>query len=60
MGGIGQEQPADREVDDVLRSVHQQFEDEYGDKFESLKAVSYRKQIVAGWNYFIKVSKSII
>lgn len=56
VGGVGDEKPADDAVREVLQRVHSQVEKKVGKSFESLKPIGYRTQVVAGMNYFIKVS----
>lgn len=56
LGGLHDEKPTDDEVRKVVSSVHSQLEDAAKQKYVSVEPISYRKQIVAGANYFIKVS----
>lgn len=53
---MGDEKPADDAVRDVLKRVHSQVEKKVGKTYESLNPIGYRTQVVAGMNYFIKVS----
>lgn len=56
LGGLHDEKPVDEEVRKVVTSVQGQFEREAKEKYKSLEPISYRKQIVAGANYFVRVS----
>ncbi|XP_055013554.1 uncharacterized protein LOC129410136 [Boleophthalmus pectinirostris] len=54
-GGIGKSQPADPEVQALCDSVKSEVEAQRGEKYETFKAISYKKQTVYGYNYFVKV-----
>ncbi|XP_055013555.1 uncharacterized protein LOC129410137 [Boleophthalmus pectinirostris] len=54
-GGIGESQPADPEVQALCDSVKSEVEAQRGEKYETFKAISYKKQTVYGYNYFVKV-----
>lgn len=59
LGGLHDEKPADEEVRKIVTSVQGQLEKEAKEKYKSLEPISYRKQIVAGANYFVKVSDNL-
>uniref|UniRef100_A0A8D2JST9 Cystatin-B n=1 Tax=Sciurus vulgaris TaxID=55149 RepID=A0A8D2JST9_SCIVU len=48
-------QPATAETQDIADQVKSQLEEKENQKFPVFKAVSYKSQVVAGTNYFIKV-----
>jgi cystatin-A/B len=55
-GGIGQSKPATPEVQSMVDSLKSQVSSHLGGKnLHSFKAVSYKTQVVAGTNYFVKV-----
>lgn len=54
-GGLHDEREADEKVERILNQMRREFEERSGQRFSELKALSYRKQTVAGNNYFIKV-----
>lgn len=60
VGGLHEEREADEEVRKVLSNIHKDFERMSDRRFKSLEPISYRKQIVAGANYFVKVSATAI
>mmetsp|Transcript_23339 Transcript_23339/g.65094 ORF Transcript_23339/g.65094 Transcript_23339/m.65094 type:complete len:202 (-) Transcript_23339:171-776(-) len=55
-GGLGDARPADELAQEVLSYVKDQVEAQYGAAISSLSAVSYKTQVVAGVNFFIKAS----
>ncbi|XP_055013132.1 uncharacterized protein LOC129410051 isoform X2 [Boleophthalmus pectinirostris] len=55
VGGIGESQPADPEVQAICDSVKRDVEEKRGEKYETFEAISYRTQVVAGTNYTVKV-----
>jgi len=56
VGGLGQAQEANDEIQQIVDQVKPQLaEHAPGHESKDLKAVSYRSQVVAGTNYFIKV-----
>ncbi|KAM7444169.1 hypothetical protein ABFA07_007214 [Porites harrisoni] len=54
-GELGPLKPADAEVQKICDQVKPQAEEMAGQVFEEFKAISYKTQVVAGKNYFIKV-----
>lgn len=55
-GGIEkQDKPADAEVQGLVDKVKSAITSKMNANFEVFEAVSYRTQVVAGVNYFIKV-----
>ncbi|KAF6040979.1 CSTB [Bugula neritina] len=55
VGGPSGVKEADAEIQDILDKTRTGFEDKAGVKFDEFTAISYRSQVVAGTNYFIKV-----
>lgn len=56
-GGLEGEQPADDEIRRVVASVLADLKDQYpGRSLVSIEPISYREQLVAGTNYFVRVS----
>nr|XP_058951946.1 cystatin-B-like [Pocillopora verrucosa] len=54
-GAPGQEMKANEEVQTIVNEVKSQAEAKAGTTFNEFKAISYRTQLVAGTNYFVKV-----
>lgn len=55
-GGLGQAKPADEEIQKLVDSVSDEIKSQSGGKdFAHLKAISYRSQVVAGTNFYVKV-----
>ncbi|XP_069929217.1 cystatin-B [Oryctolagus cuniculus] len=48
-------QPATAETQDIADQVKAQLEEKENCKFDVFKAMSFKSQVVAGTNYFIKV-----
>ncbi|EGW09152.1 cystatin-B [Cricetulus griseus] len=48
-------QPATAETQEISDTVKSQLEEKENQKFTVFKAVSFRQQVVAGINFFIKV-----
>ncbi|XP_029434315.1 cystatin-B-like [Rhinatrema bivittatum] len=55
VGGLGAEHLADAKTQALLDQVRPQYEAKDGKKPNCFKLISYKKQIVAGTNYFCKV-----
>lgn len=53
-GGLGREMDKDDEVTDVVKQIKPLLEAKTNTKYEYLEVVSYKTQIVAGKNYFVK------
>uniref|UniRef100_A0A7S4L5V6 Cystatin domain-containing protein n=1 Tax=Paramoeba aestuarina TaxID=180227 RepID=A0A7S4L5V6_9EUKA len=49
------EQPATKEIQELVDSVYEKVEDRLGREFNTYIAVSYQSQVVAGTNYHIKM-----
>lgn len=56
LGGLEDEQPADDEVRQVLASIENHVRSKFSAGFTKIEPLSYRTQVVAGKNYYIKVS----
>ncbi|KAL9641443.1 hypothetical protein ABK040_013369 [Willaertia magna] len=54
-GGLHNAQPADQEVQNVVDAVKGEVESKLNKKLNKFQAISYRSQVVAGMNYFVKV-----
>lgn len=54
-GGTGDVKEATEEIQQIVDSLKCEIQSKAGKEFETLKAVSYKSQVVAGTNYFIKV-----
>ncbi|XP_062964773.1 cystatin-B [Cynocephalus volans] len=54
-GAASATQPATAETQDIADQVRAQLEEKEKKKFPVFKAVSFKSQVVAGMNYFIKV-----
>ncbi|XP_008587686.1 PREDICTED: cystatin-B [Galeopterus variegatus] len=54
-GAASATQPATAETQDIADQVRAQLEEKEKKKFPIFKAVSFKSQVVAGMNYFIKV-----
>ncbi|XP_069801326.1 cystatin-A-like [Dendropsophus ebraccatus] len=56
LGGIGDEKPADSKIQGLCDKVKSEFEKKSGTNAAEFKAKKYASQVVAGTNYYIKVS----
>lgn len=56
VGGLDEERPVTNEVRKVLASVEHHLKKKLPDGYSELKPISYRTQLVAGRNYFVRVS----
>lgn len=54
-GGTSQLKQADKEVQQICDQIKEEAEKKAETKFPQFVAVSYKTQLVAGTNYFIKV-----
>ncbi|XP_062983447.1 leukocyte cysteine proteinase inhibitor 1-like [Elgaria multicarinata webbii] len=54
-GGLSDPDQVTSEVRDIANQVKSQLEEKANAKYSYFEAVSFRKQVVAGTNYFIKV-----
>ena len=59
VGGLGELQKATAETQMLINSVRQAAEDQAGQKFEEFKAISFKSQVVAGINFFVKVEVDV-
>lgn len=55
-GGLGAERTKDPEVEEAVKNVKHILEEKTNTKYDSLQILSYKPQLVAGMNYFVKVS----
>ena len=55
-GGLNTASDATPEVQELVDSLSHEIKAQTGAEFPHLKAVSYRTQVVAGTNYFVKVN----
>lgn len=55
LGGPSETRQADAETQKIADQVKPQLEEKENRKYPVFKAVSYKTQVVAGINYFIKV-----
>lgn len=58
VGGLGSIRENDDEIAEVVKQIKPEFETRSDKKFESIEVISYKRQTVAGTNYFVKVSNS--
>uniref|UniRef100_A0A8C5S5A0 Cystatin domain-containing protein n=1 Tax=Laticauda laticaudata TaxID=8630 RepID=A0A8C5S5A0_LATLA len=54
-GGLSQPKAATAETQQITQEIKSQLEEKESRKFDIFDAVSYKTQVVAGINYFIKV-----
>ncbi|XP_063150692.1 cystatin-B-like [Candoia aspera] len=54
-GGVGEPKAATAETQQIAQKIKSQLEEKENRSFETFEAVSYRTQMVAGRNIFIKV-----
>ncbi|XP_021061352.1 cystatin-B [Mus pahari] len=54
-GGPSATMPATAETQEIADKVKSQLEEKENQKFDAFKAVSFKRQVVAGTNFFIKV-----
>lgn len=55
-GGTSDAKPADAEIQAIINEVKGAVEDKVGKKLDTYTPVSYKTQVVAGTNYFVKVN----
>ncbi|EHB08233.1 Cystatin-B [Heterocephalus glaber] len=55
VGGPSEERPATAQTQELADKVKLQLEEKENRKYSVFKAVSFKSQVVAGTNYFIKV-----
>lgn len=48
--------PANDKVRELVKQLHHEVETKANNEFESLDPIAYRQQVVAGFNYWVKVS----
>ncbi|XP_036599079.1 cystatin-A-like, partial [Trichosurus vulpecula] len=54
-GGLGETKPATPEIQKIVDEVKPQFEKKCNEKYDCFEAVNYRRQVVAGSVYYVKV-----
>jgi len=54
-GGLAELRGADDEIQAIVDKIRSDLEGKSGKSFSEFKAVSYRSQVVAGTNFFIKI-----
>ncbi|KAM6475010.1 cystatin-B-like [Liasis olivaceus] len=54
-GGASELKAATEETQQIIQEIKSQLEEKESRNFDIFEAVSYRTQVVAGTNYFIKV-----
>ncbi|ELV10333.1 cystatin-B [Tupaia chinensis] len=54
-GGTSDTKPATAETQDLVDQVKHELEEKENKKFPVFKATSFKSQVVAGTNYFVKV-----
>ncbi|XP_036599173.1 cystatin-A-like [Trichosurus vulpecula] len=55
LGGLGETKPATPEIQKIVDKVKPQFEKKSNEKYDSFELVEYRRQVVAGTVYYVKV-----
>lgn len=55
-GGLGAIRERDSDIEQIVEKMRPVLEEKSGKKFESLEPVNYKTQLVAGRNFFVKVS----
>ncbi|XP_062983446.1 cystatin-B-like [Elgaria multicarinata webbii] len=55
VGGLSEPEPATSEVQSIAEQVKSQLEQKANAVYPTYEAISFREQVVAGTNYFIKV-----
>lgn len=58
VGGLGDVREKDDTVVEVVNKIKPILEERTGKKYSSLEVIHYKTQVVAGTNYFVKVSQS--
>lgn len=58
VGGLEDEKPADEHIDGIMKQAMDKLKARYPGGFKSMEPISYRTQVVAGMNYFVKVSQA--
>ncbi|CAF0927925.1 unnamed protein product [Brachionus calyciflorus] len=54
-GGLDDSRPADESIQSLVDQIASQISAHTGSNFPRLTAVSYKSQVVAGTNYFVKI-----
>ncbi|CAL1547426.1 unnamed protein product [Lymnaea stagnalis] len=54
-GGTSDVKPASDEVHDLIKKIKDDLEKKSQKTFSNFKAVSYKSQVVAGTNFFVKI-----
>lgn len=58
-GGLGAVREKDDRVVGVVEKIKPLFEEKTNKRYESLEVIHYKTQVVAGTNFFVKVSLAI-
>lgn len=59
-GGLGAIKEKDSDVVEVVNKIKPLLEQKTGKKYSSLEVINYKTQVVAGTNFFVKVSTFMI
>ncbi|XP_063415017.1 cystatin-A2-like [Mytilus trossulus] len=54
-GGLSDVEQPNEEVTRIVADLKGEIEDQIGEKLNNFKVVSFKRQVVAGTNYFIKI-----
>lgn len=54
-GGLSSEMEVTDKVREIVKQLHSEVEKKADNEFEKLEPIVYRQQVVAGFNYWVKV-----